>query len=1830
MNFRLRKFIFFLICWMSVGLLMAQTTYYYDGSGNMNSTTNWGTNTNGGGSDPPNFTSANQIFEIRNTTAVTISYNWTVSGAGSKVVLGNVGEAAITLSHTSGDFEATFDIAQAISGTNTYNVSVSNTNRIPNFGTLHASSTVNYSRNGSMNVKGATYGNLTISGSSTKTAIADFGVTSTLTINSGLVLDMATFQLTDALSTAGSGTLRTQNTSATPLPSGTTWNFTVEYNGTTQTVVNGTYETALTIGGTGDKTGQAIEVNGTFTINTGRTLNMGTNVLSGNPTSISGTGTLTTQSTINPAIPSGESWTCTVNYNGVAQTVEAGTYTALTIAGSGTKTGEAFTVNGVFTISSGTILDMGSNTLSGNPTSTSGTGTLQTESTANPCIPSRETWAFTVEYNGASQTVEAGTYSTGLTISGSGSKTAEAITVNGVLTIHSGAILDMGTLTLSGNPTSTSGTGVLQTQSTANPCLPSGETWAFTVEYNGGAQTVEAGTYTTGLTIAGSGDKTGEVITVNGNLTINSGRILNMGTNVLSGTVTSTSGTGTLRTQNTTATPVPTGKTWTFTLEYNSVNAQTVVNGFYTRLNGTGGNRTLQNAGTISISEVFTVGAGTYTVTGSTVDFNGATQNIPAFTFNNLTISGSDDKTATGTINVNGVLTINASLVLNMGTNLLGGNPTSTSGSGTLQTQNTSNPAIPTNETWAFTVEYNGGTQTVEAGTYSTGLIISGSGDKTGEASTVNGILTINAGRVLNMGTNLLSGNPTSTSGTGTLRTQNLSATPIPAGETWTFTIEYNSGSAQTVVNGFYTRLNGTGGNRTLQNSGTISISEIFTVGAGTYTVTGSTVDFNGATQNIPAFTFNNLTISGSGDKTATGTVNVNGVFTINASRVLNMGTNLLGGNPTSTSGSGTLQTQNTSNPAIPTGETWAFTVEYNGGTQTVEAGTYSTGLTISGSGDKTGEAITVNGVLTINTGRLLNMGTNLLSGNPSSTSGTGTLQTQNTSANPIPSGESWSFTVIYNGAAQSVVPATYTNLTISGSGEKAMTGDVTISGTLDIAAGTYRIGAGNTLTLNGQLTGVGTITAGSCGASPLPNLNIGGTGALGTLSLTLGGRTLANFELNRTSSGTVTMATPLNIAGTLTLTEGALVTDNRLAFHTSNTPITRTSGTITLSSNTVLIFGNCDQAGTAFTLPNGLFTSPPTINELWIDRTNGVTLGNQMISVSNVVTVTNNASLTTNGMLTLLSSASSTARVAAMSGSAAISGDVVVQRHIPSSGRRYRFLSSPVSNTTLLDWQNEIYVTGIGTGNTLGTLNSNGFDATASNNGSIFYYNESLVGGTNTGWTEQTNNTLSLNNVPLVVGRGYRVFIRGDRSNLGRLDGTLNTQNEVVMNLVGEINQGNVVLPVSYTNNGTPSSDGWNLIGNPYPSGYDWNAFWDAGNSGDDGTHYTNIASTVYIYDASAGSYKSYNAFSNTGTFNGVIASGQSFFLKATAASPALTFVESFKTSTTPTSLFKNNNHDDIVIRLKRDSVHHDDCILQFNQRASVGSDLYDIPKLLNGFVDISLFHSSDQVFKTADVRPYTTQNDTAFINFSGAQGNYVLSIESFPTLRGKTILLVDQFTKRREVLYQGLTYSFSITADPLTRGTERMMLVILNNSSLPVNMLSFSGKVKQNHWAQLNWDVVMESNLSHYTVERSEDGFSFRPIGQVKAKGVNGGYTTYVYHDDIALSAKGSYYRIVSTDIDQSTQSSETIFLHDGQFEDGPTLFIQENPVHEKLQLGGSISPNQIQQLIITDYTGKVVCRKQVEADLKIDLSTLKSGVYFAHVTTQGKLYTLKFIKQ
>lgn len=599
---------------------------------------------------------------------------------------------------------------------------------------------------------------------------------------------------------------------------------------------------------TGDVNGGAFTINGAGTLNLGTGL---THTFTGAWTNTAGTlegnsSTLNIGGTGSGAGVTFSAGTSTVNFNGAgAQNIPtflpSTVYYNLITSTGGTKTllGNT-TVSNVLTINTGSTLAASSFSLTlsanGTPLVNNGTFTAGTS---------------TVIFSGSgAQNIPGLTYYNLNTTTG-GTKSLQANTnVSNVLTVGAGTTFAPSSFTLN-----LSGTGT--------PLVVSGTFTAgtSTVDFNGsGAQNIPALTYYN-LSASTGNTKTLQGTTAVSNvLTINASTTLAAGANTLN-----LSGTGTPFVNSGTFTA------GTSTVNFNGSGAQNIPGlTFYNLTTSTGNTKTLQ--ANTNVSNVLTVGAGTtfapssftlnlsgtgtpfvvsgtFTAGTSTVNFNGSgTQNIPAQTYYNLSTSTGNTKTLQGTTTVSNVLTINASTTLAAGANTLNlsgtGTPFVNSGTFTAGTS---------------TVNFNGsGAQNIPALTYFNLSTSTGDTKTLQGTTTVSGVLTINASTTLSLGsvTLTLSGagtplvnNGTFTAGTSTVSFSNPASTNVPALNYYNLTL--------------------TGGPRVFANSGTIGIANVFTPGTGGFTVTGSTVNFNGSgAQTIPALTFNDVVLSGSGSKT--------------------------------------------------------------------------------------------------------------------------------------------------------------------------------------------------------------------------------------------------------------------------------------------------------------------------------------------------------------------------------------------------------------------------------------------------------------------------------------------------------------------------------------------------------------------------------------------------------------------------------------------------------------------------------------------------------------------------------------------------------------------------------------------------------------------------------------------------------------------------------------------------------------------------------------------------------------------------------------------------
>ena len=1417
------------------------------------------------------------------------------------------------------------------------------------------------------------------------------------------------------------------------------------------------------------------------------------------------------------------------------------------------------------TIASGTLTDSSSNiNVSGN-WSDNGTFT-----------PIKTT---TVTFNGTSNqliTRAGGETFDSLSVTNTGGvvSASDNLTVgtSALVTIASGAVLDMGANQLLGGASlTTSGTGTFNTQYASATPVPTGRTWAFTVNYNNaaGAQSVMAGTYTTGLAISNtSGSQTASgAIIVNGLLTLNTGSLLDMGSNTLTaGASFSNAGLGTIKTTGT----FPANKIWTGSVIFYSATAYyTIQPGTYNNIDidgGTGASRNMDagsglGTGTFTFNGTITCSnTGGVVFNKTTVNIAGNNQALPSFNFYNVGFTGTDTTKP----------------------------PTFTS----IAVSNTFNPGLFTR---------------IAAGTIS--FIIPSGGGVAQPGQT------------------------------------------IPAFNYYNLTIS----GARTV-------------NVALASSGTIGVANTYSntssYTSSSFVTTGSTINFNGmGTQTVPAYSYNNLTISGvrSGNVTlASGTINVAGNYTRSAT--FTTGSLVVSGN----------------------------TIVFNGtGNQTISAATTETfnNLTINNtsSGSNTialsTSNFTVSGTLTLTSGYLSLGNSNLTvatmpTGSSTSyivTSGTGLLTKNSVTATAItfPVGTATSYapisianttgtsnlsvavtspiTLTVNTPAQIVnlqwsvlsSAATTANITYQfNNADGAASFSPTTSCDLGISAAGYSVytvgtpSGSNPYTLNKTGIGLG---------SGITNLFVvGNTGAIGCVTGSYTG--LNGGDANSATNwcgGLPTSATNVIISNTtpklsanlsvnnLSLTGGINLNGFGL---TINGTITG-SGSITGSpASSLSLTGSA--AGTVYFDA----TKADTTNALYnmtINTSGTVTLGNALF-IKGTVTPTG-GTLNTGGNLTLLSDSNGTARIDQVLGT--ISGNVTVQRYITAkSARKYSYIGSPVAQSIRSSWQQQIYVSGYGTGGVpCGTTsgdggstdkyNNNGFDATQNNAPTIYNYVATPVNGSRYVGIANTEQTT------LSPGTGYVVNIRGNRNSAtvscaNQLETGAPTPPEAVtLSATGTITKGDVTVALN-----DPAVHKYTLLANPYPSQLSYTAF-QATNA--------NINNKMWTYSPFGnGNYSTYSAgvIANGATgyddaHGDFIAIGQAFFVQANTAG-SVTFHEAHKASGTipNTQYFGVANNKLLRVGLKTTANNAlDEVVIRFNSNGSKGY-LADW--------DAESLNTSSQVLSVAKpgktlaiaTLPDNLAADTIQLGLtSSTTGAFRLTFSDYAGINSAaTITLVDKFLGINQDVKETPVYDFNVSSDTASKGKNRFALLFSNIVPLPVDFTSISA-VQNTQGAAIKWRIANEANILGYEVERSTNGTVFSTITTEKATGIN----NYSVEDaSLPVNATTLYYRIkaIGTDGAVKYSSIASLSTHNSSL---ITINVYPNPVQRTLNITLSNAATGNYDVRIVTVAGKEVYGKAgvtvTDGKLSLDASNLASGVYLLELTDkQGNKHQEKFLKE
>lgn len=236
-----------------------------------------------------------------------------------------------------------------------------------------------------------------------------------------------------------------------------------------------------------------------------------------------------------------------------------------------------------------------------------------------------------------------------------------------------------------------------------------------------------------------------------------------------------------------------------------------------------------------------------------------------------------------------------------------------------------------------------------------------------------------------------------------------------------------------------------------------------------------------------------------------------------------------------------------------------------------------------------------------------------------------------------------------------------------------------------------------------------------------------------------------------------------------------------------------------------------------------------------------------------------------------------------------------------------------------------------------------------------------------------------------------------------------------------GKLNVGAKTVNLSYAYT-DPTYEGYNLIGNPFPSAID----------GDLLTRTTNVSSSVWVWNSNSGNYITWNG-SAGGLTNGIIPSCQGFFVRATALSQSITISKDDQLHGT-TALYKNALPNTLVMRVtSNQNSYNDAAYVVFNEQATMESDLqFDAEKLYGLEEAPQLYTKVLDTKYTTNYLPSIEQISLVPLCLeSGIDATFSFKAEGMESFNGTNITLTDKKTGFKQTLNINPVYTFDFTND-------------------------------------------------------------------------------------------------------------------------------------------------------------------------------------------------------
>ena len=187
------------------------------------------------------------------------------------------------------------------------------------------------------------------------------------------------------------------------------------------------------------------------------------------------------------------------------------------------------------------------------------------------------------------------------------------------------------------------------------------------------------------------------------------------------------------------------------------------------------------------------------------------------------------------------------------------------------------------------------------------------------------------------------------------------------------------------------------------------------------------------------------------------------------------------------------------------------------------------------------------------------------------------------------------------------------------------------------------------------------------------------------------------------------------------------------------------------------------------------------------------------------------------------------------------------------------------------------------------------------------------------------------------------------------------------------------------------------------------------------------------------------------------------------------------------------------------------------------------------------------------------------------------------------------------------------------------------INASSLPVELITFKGELKENKTTLLSWSTASELNNNYFEVQRkSQKTNNWESIGKVRGFGNSHQLISYNFTDNDPQEGE-NYYRLNQVDFNGKSEYSTTIMIKlDGSSTDKNESFaVYPNPVRNEIWIKSenNITDDNSVALDVYNISGDRIYSSVMKDNLQhIDLTPYQKGMYFIKIGAK----TYRIIKE